>query len=303
MEIIFEKALERDMDLMLMRQFASNDKFLKDLFLKPLCKKYEDTQYEVISISHSVMTEAGESDVEVVLQIKDQRIALLIEDKIDAIAQDEQANRYSMRGDAAIQKNLYDTYYVYIVAPQKYLEHNMEARKYQHAISYETIKQYLVDPVDCGLMEKALDISKNGYIPVEDLQITAFWQKLYDFVDEHYPEEFSLHGKRGESRGAKASWITMTCGKDAGIQIKTDRGFVDLELSGRAAEMYSFAKANQQILDEKQVALRIAGKSLALRYYIEPIDFHKPFEEEVAKVKTAFDKALALQRMLKHLKL
>lgn len=144
MSIQFEGIYERDMDLLFMRKIASDKGFVREFFLNNeafLKKGYDTTTFSVESVSHSVRTEDGESDIEVVLSIRDKKIALLIEDKVDAKAQPEQAARYTIRGDKALSRGDYDDYCVFIIAPEDYLESNAEAKNYPGKITYESIQK------------------------------------------------------------------------------------------------------------------------------------------------------------------
>ena len=47
-----------------------------------------------MKVEHSVVTSDGETDVQAILSVDGKKIAFLIEDKIDAVAQNEQAKRY-----------------------------------------------------------------------------------------------------------------------------------------------------------------------------------------------------------------
>lgn len=64
--------------------------------------------FTVDTVAHSVTTEDGESDIEVTLIIENKKVAFLIEDKIDAAAQPEQADRYTTRGRKAVKSGMYD---------------------------------------------------------------------------------------------------------------------------------------------------------------------------------------------------
>ena len=295
MKILFENILERDMDLLIMRQFSlGNVEFIK-LFIP-------EDNVAVESISHSVMTSDGESDVEIVTNVNNKKVAVLIEDKIDAIAQPEQSKRYDIRAKKAVERGEYDEYRIFIVAPQKYLDGNKEASKYPNKVSYEQICVTLADSFDKSIIEKALDESSHGYVPVEDQNVTAFWNRIYDYVDEKFPETFNIHGKKGDARGANAQWVSISSGHGTTIQIKADRGYVDLEISGYADKFQEFSKANQKILDRKKLYVRMASKSLAIRKYIEIIDFTKDFDEQIDYIEDAFYKAKELQDLIKDLK-
>ena len=300
MNINFESITERDMDFLIMRQLQSNRLLVSNLFLKPMGLQDD---YELSSISHSVMTTDGESDIQAVLTVGDKKIGLLIEDKVDATAQSEQAARYILRGDKAVRNGEFESYHVFIVAPQKYLDGDSEAQKYPNKVSYEQLRAEIRDGFDMAIIDKALDESKHGYVPIKDEKVTDFWNKLYDFVDLKYPGVFSLQGEKGASRGSNAYWIPINSGSGTWIQIKSDRGYVDLEIRGYTSKFQEFSKANQALLDERRLYLRMAGKSLAIRSYIEPFDFKKPFEDQAELVDQALYQAQKLQGLVKDLKL
>lgn len=303
MKISFETITERDMDLFLMRKFSIENDPIRNLFLKEI--GYENKGLSVVDVSHSVSTEDGESDIEIILQDNEKRkYALLIEDKINAIAMKNQAGRYSIRGKKAVNRGAYDEFHVFIVAPEKYLKDNTEAQKYPHKISYESIQETLTDPFDIAVMNWALDISKRGYVTIYNKIVTDFWDRVYDFVDENYPNTFRIHGERGLARSAApGQWITITCNNQFRLQIKSDRGYVDLEINGYADKITEFYQDNRDLIDEKKLYIRLASKSLAIRRYIECIDFSKPFEEQEVALKIAFDAAKDLQDLIKVLKI
>ena len=59
---------------------------------------------------------------------------------------------------------------------------------------------------------------------------------------------------------------------------------------------------NQELLDSRRLYLRMASKSLAIRKYIDCIDFTKGFDEQIPLVENAFIKAKELQDLVKELK-
>ena len=306
MSIQFEGVYERDMDLIFMRKIAEDKSFVKEFFLKDLeleAKGYADADFTVESVSHSVMTEDGESDIEAVLSFEGKRIALLIEDKIDAVAMPEQAARYIKRGQKAVKRGDYDEFYVFILAPQAYLSSNAEAKKYEHHISYEDIQASMKDDFEKAIMSQALSDSNNVRL-ARDSKVTAFWDKLYDFLDEYYPKVFQIHGQRGlERSGIAGQWISISCAKPYSIQIKSDRGYVDLEISGYADKFAQFSKDNKDLIDDRRLYVRAATKSLAIRKYIEKIDFTQPFETQESALSMAFDSSKELQDLIPKLKI
>ncbi len=305
MTIQFEGVYERDMDLLFMRMIASDVDFVREFFLKAdqLSEKgYDKKAFTVEQVAHSVMTVDGESDIQAILTIEGKRIALLIEDKIDAVAMPDQASRYTIRGEKAVKRGDYEEFYVFIIAPKAYLGSNSEAKKYAHPIAYEDIQKTLRDHFDLALITHALSEANNVRLP-RDAKVTAFWDELYDFVDQNYPGIFQLHGHKGlERSGTPGQWITISCPKPYGIQIKCDRAVVDLEVRGYADKFSEFSERNKVLIEEKRLYLRAATKSLAIRKYVEPVDFSQPFETQIPALRIAFDAARELQDLTLKLK-
>ena len=296
-QVNFEGITERDMDLLLMRKLSCDPDFLRQLFLSEI--GHSDLDIDSISVSHSVSTEDGETDIEVIITTADQqRIALLIEDKIDAPAMDDQANRYAVRGNKAVEGGKYDEYHIFIVAPEKYLETNSEASKYPHKVSYESIRNSLTDPYETAFVDKALK-GYGGVTLARNQQVTDFWDKVYDFADENYAGMFRIQGKRGLPRsGFPGQWITIDCNNQFTIQIKSDRGHADLEIKNYADKFEAFCKDNKSLIDDEKLFIRTAAKSLAVRKYIAPIDFTMPFETQKLALRGAFDAAKELQELI-----
>lgn len=133
MEVFFESVLERDIDLLIMHRFSVLDSTFIGLFSEQAGIRW-NTDYHIESISHSVMTNDGESDIEIIIDDGKGRTAFLIENKIDAIAQPEQFNRYMVRANKAVEQGRYTDYKVFIVAPEKYLAGNKEASLYPYHV-------------------------------------------------------------------------------------------------------------------------------------------------------------------------
>lgn len=306
MTIQLDSVYERDMDFLFMRKLAQDKAFVRQFFLsgKELAEKgYAKAEFSVETVAHSVMTENGESDIEAILSIEGKKVALLIEDKIDAVAQPEQAIRYGLRGQKAVERGDYDEFYVFIVAPKAYLERNAEAAKYAYRISYEDILNSMEDEYEKAVIGYALSDANVVRLP-RSAVVTEFWDKLYDYLDDNYPGVFQVHGHRGLERSGQAGqWISISCAKPYGIQIKSDRGYVDLEIGGYGEKFAQFSNDNKALIDEKQLYIRAATKSLAIREYIPTIDFTQPFDSQIPVLKTAFDAAKRLQDLIPKLKI
>ena len=308
MEFQFGKGVyERDIDLLLMRRIATDKEFVRKFFLsgeKLAEKGYDKADFTVEEVAHSVWAVDGESDVEAILSIGDKRIALLIEDKINAPAMKEQSDRYNMRGDEAKSLGKYDEYYVFIVAPGNYIDHNMEAKKYNNKIKYQELEKYELDDFEKAIIKRAY--SKDNTVRLaRDQGVTEFWNKLYDFVEREYPNRFKLPGHPGLERSGKPNqWITMIYNNRYTLEIKSDRGYVDLEINGYGDKFEQFSKDNRDVIDARKLYVRAASKSLAIRKYINSkIDFTEDFNTQETALREAFDAAKELLDLIPWLKI
>ena len=173
MKIKFEKIEERDVDLLVMNNIANG--CLIDLFLE----KVNKVGYVVKSIEHSYADLNGENDITVIVSNGKENFGILIEDKINAPAMEQQAKRYDDRGKSLVESGVIDSFEVFIIAPQKYLDRNNEAQKYRKSISYEDLLANVRDDYSKAVLTKALNKSKPGYCVNPHEAVSKFWQDLY----------------------------------------------------------------------------------------------------------------------------
>jgi len=292
-DLTISRVFERDIDLYVINKFM-NDINFKDLFLNKIHKE----DYEIINCIHSYVDNDGESDITIILKKDTHKIALLIEDKIDAIAMPNQRKRYDKRGKTGIKQGKYEEYYVFIMAPKDYLENNLEAQKYESKISYEEIINYLNKTDNYGeeLLKKALQEKKKGYVINEDKKVTKFWEKYYDYIEENY-KQLSIKRKNGP-RGTDAWWPSFsTPVKYVRIHHKANRGDIDLEFPGVADYYYEISKILEGKLDEDMIIAR-TSKSMSIRIKCPVIRFDDKFENYLNEMKISLDAVVRLQNLL-----
>ena len=119
---------ERDIDLLLLEEIHVSERF-RNWFIAQVCgpdvecNKFRGAWH---SMSHG---QFGESDL--VVRFVDASggiVAILIENKIDAPPQPDQALRYWLRVDAGIEKAFWQTFRTCIIAPELYLAGQTPAR-------------------------------------------------------------------------------------------------------------------------------------------------------------------------------
>ena len=286
----FGNIQERDMDLMFMECLLTDAGFLR-LFLNKA--KIEGSTVEVLNVALSETDpEYGESDITVLLSVDGKKIALLIEDKINAPAMPEQCARYSKRANKAKSKGKYDDYSVFIICPEAYYDANSEAKKYAHFITYEdcinhfSAKTDTLSKIRCAQLRQALSKRPDGTVEPNPAAI-AFFAKYREYMTSH-DYHLDLRNKK-DSNGWWPHYGT-TFG-NAYIYHKVSDGVVDLTFPNGAENVSTLKLAaiwlNAHGMPNVQ-ALQ-TGNAAALRIRVPVLDQHKPFEEaDINDVETCF---------------
>ena len=131
-----EAISERDIDMLLMEELESGSGFLEWFIGETTgwCSSGLDLQ----GVWHSISNEHGESDLTLVAgRPGGERIALLIENKLNAPPQPEQSARYQRRGELGKADGHWQEYATCLVAPKRYLGASVNAAGYFSTVSYE----------------------------------------------------------------------------------------------------------------------------------------------------------------------
>ena len=296
MEIKLSYVSEKDIDLLVIEELVSSTDFC-DLFLR----KIDKTEFNLISIQHSNNdVELGESDIIAIFSNNNLRHALLIEDKIDAVAMPNQCGRYFYRGKSGVTNGIYDSFDVFLVAPKEYTQSNLEAQKYPHHVTYEELIQFFNSQsgprsiYKIETLKMAIEKKQFGYIPQTDHAITRF-NKLYDsYKDEHFPQ-LHLNSYSGD-RGPRAFWPSYrSYVKNGHITHKSDKGYVDLMFRGLGEHLGHISKCLMDILEDDMKIVQ-TGKSGSVRIYVPMIDFKGDFDKQIPNLNIVFN---AVDRLTK----
>ncbi|SFR52669.1 PD-(D/E)XK nuclease family protein [Thiomicrospira sp. ALE5] len=283
----FSYLTERDIDLLLLEEFNVSQSLSQWLY----CRVF-GTRKEVprcMGTWHSVTdSQFGESDLVVLYENCE---AILIENKIDAPAQPEQAARYRLRGKAGAEMGNWLAFKICIIAPMRYLDHNSEAQLYDIGISYEEIKERLDlegtarSSYRAKVFEEAIQQNRRGYSPIANDRVTRFWYQYWELASDEFP---ALEMKRPGIKPAKSDWPEFRpslLGKNLTIVHKMAQGYVDLQVSG-ASEHIEEIRSQINTSDYEVVA---AGKSAAIRFNTPKVDRFDDFEIQRTKVMSALE--------------
>ncbi len=284
--------MEHDMDVLFSESFLLDRGFM-EIFIETAGKEeYRSYDAESVEISH-VDTGLGESDITVILTDGDRRVAFLIENKIDAVHQERQAERYYERGNLGVKNGQYQAFEVFIVAPQKYLDADSEVDLYGHNVSYNTCLDYfktsssMRSKVMVSALEQAMSSAGSARNKVVDEEATAFWKQFVEYKNTFYGD-LDLRDKVMEKPkgGAWATFGIPSIDRKRYIYIylKHDRGRVDLNFSGLSEYYTEFKALVDSMLpdrEEKHYNLEITGKTISLWHSVDgTLDYQKPFEEQ-----------------------
>ena len=294
MEFKFNNVTERDMDMLFLEEFAVNKKFLR-LFTK-LVKEENLYTYEVVSGEISCMdTVLGESDLTIILEKNSCKVGLLIEDKINAIAQPRQYERYLERGNKAVKEKIFDRFYVFLIAPDEYFK-SVVGNEYPRRVRYEACQKLFEGKTDARSqlkyrqITKAIEFGHKPYTKIVDEKSTAFWDSYVHYMHIHYPDIDLKSKVREKSKGG--DWPTYRTSLDMNtvyihhkMKMKdVEYSNIDLTFNGLAEHREELKELLQRMLGDKydsQFGIHKAGKSAVLRLVAPKyLDWQKPFEDQ-----------------------
>ena len=281
MELKFSTVRERDMDLLFLEAIGSDKDFATMIISNT---KWAGQDFSVCSIELS-RTEAdlGESDITVIISIGGNRYAVLLEDKIDAVAMPDQHKRYVERGKRGIESGEYDDFDVMIICPQKYYNNNDEAKLYEHHIFYEECEEFFSSKSDDASLVRLLQIQaaigkakKPSEVNLNEAA-NSFFVNYRLYQKSKYPQ-LDLRSKETSN-----GWWTQYATRfgQAYIYHKMQEGFVDLTFPN-SGEFLDTTNTNAKWLRGHNIENVIAvqtGKASALRIEVPPLNVKEPFEK------------------------
>jgi hypothetical protein len=291
---------ERDIDLLLIEELHVDSKFISWFYEQVW--KTEEHELSFRGAWHSLThPEHGESDIVVLAGVDGRRLAILAENKIDAIAQPNQASRYRLRGDVGIEKAWWDQYRTCILAPQAYLDVNSEVKLYDSRISYESIKEWFgTEKGDCRskyrakIIEFAIAQNKRGYQPEPHGRVTQFWFDYWKLSMEEFPE---LQMKNPGVKPAGADWVRFNpieLQNASVILHKLEDGAVDLTILRVGADIERLKRLNKSLLVDG-VSMLTTGESAAIRIVVPQLNRFDEFAPQLDKARSGL---LAVSKLI-----
>lgn len=294
-EIELRGVSERDIDLFLLEEVVASEPF-RSWFLSQI---EITTNSQLIRAARSVITSTGESDVEFTLRNEEGLTRVLVENKVDAVLQDRQPERYTERAEAYVASGECDYARTVLFAPEGYSASDLG---FDYCVSYEAVRAQLDAGTDgdprraykLALIEAAIDRGLYGWTLIPDQAATDLWNGYWERAVALVPQ---LRMPKPDKKPATAGFIRFRPPElPARVRLlhKLPHGNVDLEFSGLADRISEFASLYSNLLDDDMSIVQ-ASKSLAVRIGVPVIRTEIPIENSEADVENGL---LAAARLL-----
>lgn len=292
---------ERDIDLLMLEELLVSMPFA-NWFVSEITR--QQTLIKIIGAWHSVSDALlGESDL-IVKYTSETGFTevILIENKIDALAQIEQGFRYKMRGEKGIALGEWGKFITCLFAPQSYLDRNAEP--YDVEISYEQVIAFFQTQDDArsqyraAFLQEAVEKNRRGYQSVVCPKMTEFAEAYLDYVTRYHPE---LNPEIAKPRAAGHDWVhfyPVPNQKNVVIVHQIRGQQVKIIYHGQHERFDEIATRFDEVSD-MQLTVRKSGKSVTVAAQAPYIDLAcNTFDEVELQIKQAVAIAMALKSYL-----
>lgn len=240
----FEKTIERDIDRLICEELYSSPDFLTFILVK-----IGVNNGSLLSIEHSkwntIDNRRSETDIEVRYQNDEGIHGLLIEDKVSAPPQPDQAEGYRQRGDMHVAESRYVDYKTVLVAPALYLKNKYnQCDKYDHNISHEEIAEYFDNKEDKhnsfrhSCLKHSIVKQRNSARQLfADSSIPEWYAMYVDLIEKSGYENLTLTDVYTPNGKVKPNWVHYnTPSQKFFIEHKIHQGKIELHFKGCTAD-------------------------------------------------------------------
>jgi len=274
-----ESIQERDIDLLLLEELSVNKTFCSWLVKELNFPKYSSSINVLRSISDFGL---GETDILFSYNSENQKIFVLIENKLDASFQHEQSERYTKRSIQYVNEGHCDQALCVLIAPKLYCKNQTN---FQHHLFYEKIAEELVakntkrSVFKSKLLQIGIEKLRRGYSPINSEIVQNFWQKYFQYKENQYP---ALSMKKPEIIPHNSDWPILFDNelKNVIFYHKLSQGNIDAAFKGYSE---SFEKEIKNVLIDEIKYIKHKN-DFSLRLNCPKIDRTINFDKQIIKV-------------------
>jgi hypothetical protein len=281
---------ERELDLLLLLELHTSPTFRELVFQQVT----QCSERKFVGAWRSVSNHLGETDLLLLSEVEGKGlVAILIEDKIDASFQHEQAERYRQRGRQGVADGMWDFFYTCLFCPMKYAP-STDTTTWDCVLTLEQIATHMRATADTDLKSAFLASALQQAVRkfevggfVSDRAATAFWQEYQRICFMDYKDLSMTPLPPVQSRNAV--WPRFSVGllpSDVRLEHKAERGCVDITFQRRALED---VKAKLWGVLQPGITVERTRPSCALRRSATTLRSSDPFAPQERSVREALD--------------
>jgi hypothetical protein len=287
-----DRITERDVDVSITEELNISLPFAN--WVVGHTARFKDKKLTNAEAFVSLFDSSGETDVTVILTDQDENnFGLLIENKIDAMFQPNQIERYFHRGNRGILDKKWSGFAVVVLAPRAYLERHVECAKADAQIAYEDVAAFFKerDPTLRGqyraaFFENAAPRGSSAYIRQQDDETNEFWNAAYLLATDNFP----ILEMRQPDYASGTTWVTFRPSdlpSRVHVDLKADRGIVDLTFSNVNRDRFANVASGWLLANSN---IQQASKSSVIRQHCTPFVVSPEFQEVKSAVEDGFKK-------------
>jgi hypothetical protein len=223
------------------------------------------------------------------------KVALLVEDKIDAQFQPDQLARYRERGEAGRRISKWAQYQVVLCAPQSFIERQVISKEFDAVLAFEDIADFirqeqrsLRGEYRAGFLTTAAAHASTSYVKFKDADTDTFWWSAYEMAQRDFP---ALE-MREPNYASGANWIIFRPADMPGniwTEFKGASGVVDMMFYGTSMEQ---VRRVAGALVDSNMTIQMVGKSPAIRLRAERFVVSQGFDGAKEALQSGFSAAM-----------
>lgn len=300
-EIALSDVCERDIDLLVLEEVATSHAF-SAWFQAQIGLSGAG---RLSQASRSVRTSNGESDLELCYTADAGPIVVLIENKVDAAFQDQQAPRYAERAKQYVADGRFATAMTVLLAPRKYIGIGGDMHGFDMTVAYESLREWFSGPGCCTnaprtayklkLLDLAIERSRTGWKAIPHQGVQNFW-RAYQSLADGVARELAMPDTKTTIPERSSFIVFRPSSLPSGVtlQHKVRHGHVDLTFRGMGHSLAQIDQVIGRVRPPNSIVVR-AGKSSALRLKVDPVDISKVvFSDCEPSMRRALDCAASL---------
>ena len=288
---------ESDLDLLLMIALNGSETFRNDF----IGKVTGETSALFEKAWRGLADHNGETDVTVVYTNADgSRAAILIEDKINAEFQKDQAKRCRTRGELGVTNGDWTRFTTCLCAPEAYATPYVAGPDWDRAVSIQEVVAMLekCDDNYAAFLANAIGRAVNKYGNggfVENPAASTFWKRYRQLCVAEFPDlPISAYSERQSAAGPWPGFAADRLHHRVRLEHKPSNNCVDLTLRG-----YTYQQAIERLSGRlpEGFAVKSTPPSSAIRIEVSPIVPTEPFDNQIDAVRGVFKAAMRLLRL------